>query len=60
MITFEEILAKQSLRDGEQRYTESQIRDLVGAPSLEEDGDCICGQAITDCNEAYVHMTSGT
>lgn len=55
----EEILAKQSVRDGEQRYTEAQIRDLVGAPSIEEEDECLCGNKIKDCDEAYVHITSG-
>ena len=31
------ILAMSSVRDGEQRYTEDQIRSMVGAPSKEED-----------------------
>jgi hypothetical protein len=55
----EEILAKQSVRDGEQRYTESQIRDMVGAPSIEELDECLCGKNINECDEAYVHVTSG-
>ena len=28
------LLAEQSVRDGEQRYTEAQIRDMVGAVDI--------------------------
>jgi hypothetical protein len=54
------LLAQQSIRDGEQRYTEDHIRDLVGAPSIEEESTCICGKSLdefdTDC---YEHMSRG-
>ena len=53
------LLAEQSIRDGEQRYTEAQIRDMVGAPSIEEENTCLCGEPLDECSEAYVHMTSG-
>ena len=39
--------------------TEDQIRSAVGAPSIEEEGTCLCGKLIDDCDEAYEHMTSG-
>ena len=42
-----------------QNYTEEQIRSLVGAPTLEEEQTCACGEQITECDEAYEHMTSG-
>jgi hypothetical protein len=54
-----QLLADQSTRGGEQRYTESQIRDMVGAPSLEENELCICGDQIVDCVHSYEHMTQG-
>ena len=60
-LTYEQIklLAEQSVRDGEQRYTESQIRDMVGAPSIEEDQVCGCGEDVKTCPDAYEHMTHG-
>jgi hypothetical protein len=38
---------------------ESQVRDIVGAPTLEEDAHCMCGKKINECEDSYVHMTSG-
>ena len=43
------LLAEQSIRDGEQRYTEADIRALVGAPDadhsqFDKEGFCVfCG-----------------
>jgi len=54
-----QLLAEQSIRDGEQRYTESQIRDMVGSPSLQENELCCCGDKIDDCANSYDHMTHG-
>jgi|TARA_B110000285_G_scaffold162143_1_gene181091 hypothetical protein len=54
-----QLLAEQSTGNGEQRYTESQIRDMVGAPSLEENEMCICGDEIVNCAHSYDHMTHG-
>jgi hypothetical protein len=53
------LLAEQSIRDGEQRYTEAQIRSLVGAPDIDEDNTCGCGDDINTCPDAYEHMTHG-
>jgi hypothetical protein len=53
------LLAKQSTVGGKQRWTESQIRDMVGAPSIEEDQLCGCGDDINICPDAYEHMTCG-
>lgn len=53
------LLAECSVRDGEQKFTEAQIRSMVGAPSREEEEVCICGDEINDCSESYAHMTSG-
>lgn len=56
------LLAKQSVRDGEQRYTEDQIRDMVGAPTREESEHCICGKSLEYVqmnSECYSHMTKG-
>jgi hypothetical protein len=54
------LLAKQSVRDGEQRYTEDQIRSMVGAPSIEESQHCICGEPLNSSHMAcYEHMSSG-
>ena len=44
---------------GNKRYTESQIRDMVGAPSLKENELCICGDRIDYCVHSYDHMTQG-
>ena len=54
-----ELLAKQSIRDGEQRYTEDQIRAMVGAPSKEEEEICTCGDPLNSCPDSYEHMTHG-
>lgn len=54
-----ELLAKQSIRDGEQRYTEDQIRAMVGAPSKEEEETCTCGDPLNSCPDSYEHMTHG-
>ena len=54
-----ELLAKQSIRDGEQRYTEDQIRAMVGAPSKEEEEICTCGDPLDSCPDSYEHMTHG-
>jgi len=53
------LLAECSVRDGEQRYTEADIRAMVGAPTREEEEYCICGDKLVDCEDSYVHMTSG-
>jgi hypothetical protein len=53
------ILAEQSIRGGEQRYTEAQIRAMVGAPDKEEEETCMCGEPINECDDAYSHMTHG-
>jgi len=53
------MLAECSIRDGEQKLTEAQIRDMVGAPTREEEEYCICGERLEDCKDGYVHMTSG-
>jgi hypothetical protein len=39
--------------------TEAQIRDAVGAPSLEDEDECLCGKKINECDESYDHITSG-
>ena len=54
-----ELLAKQSIVDGEQKLTEDQVRSMMGAPSKEEDDTCMCGDRIDTCPDAYEHMTHG-
>lgn len=54
-----ELLAKQSIVDGEQKLTEDQVRSMMGAPSKEEDETCMCGDPIDTCPDAYEHMTHG-
>ncbi len=54
-----ELLAKQSIVDGEQTLTEDQVRSMMGAPSKEEDDTCMCGDPIDTCPDAYEHMTHG-
>ena len=39
--------------------TEDQVRDIVGAPTLEESIMCACGDKLKECEDSYVHMTSG-
>ena len=53
------LLAECSVRGGEQRYTEAQIRDMVGAPTIEEEETCICGDPLETCPDGYEHMTHG-
>lgn len=54
-----ELLAKQSIVDGEQKLTEDQVRSMMGAPTREEEEYCICGDKIEDCPDGYEHMTMG-
>ena len=42
-----------------QNATEDQIRSAVGAPSIEEEGTCMCGEKLDICPDAYEHMTHG-
>ena len=53
------LLAECSVRDGEQRFTEAQIRSMVGAPSIEEEELCLCGDKLNECDDSYGHMTHG-
>jgi len=39
--------------------TEAQMRSLMGAPTIEEENTCLCGEPLDECPEAYVHVTSG-
>ena len=39
--------------------SEAQIRDLVGAPTKEEQETCMCGDPVDTCPDAYSHMTQG-
>lgn len=40
---------------------ESQIRDMVGAPTREEEENeiCLCGEPLDTCPDAYTHVTMG-
>ena len=38
---------------------EDYVRSLVGAPTIEEEEVCLCGENLESCPESYVHMTSG-
>lgn len=60
------ILAEQSIVDGTQKFTEADIRDMVGAPTIEEEleakaraerNECICG--VINCPDEYSCVTSG-
>ena len=54
------LLAEQSIRDGEQRYTEDQIRAMVGAPSAAESTTCVCGKSLDEFDpDCYAHMAKG-
>jgi len=39
--------------------TEDQVRNIVGAPTREEEEYCMCGKKLENCNEGYEHMTHG-
>jgi hypothetical protein len=45
--------------DAERKLREDQVRSLVGAPTLEESKQCVCGEQLEDCKDAYEHMTHG-
>ncbi len=60
------ILAEQSIVDGKQTLTENDIRDMVGAPTIEEEleaearaerNECICGTI--NCKTEYSCYTMG-
>ena len=55
------LLAEQSIIDGKQKFTESDIRDMVGAPTREEEENelCMCGEPLDTCPDAYSHVTMG-
>ena len=54
------LLAEQSIRFGEQRYTEDHIRDLIGAPSRDEEAYCVCGKSLDEYDpDCYFHMSQG-
>lgn len=54
------LLAEQSIRDGEQRYTEDQIRAMVGAPLATESTTCVCGKSLDEFDpDCYTHMAKG-
>ena len=38
---------------------EATVRDMVGAPTELEEQYCVCGELLEECDEGYVHMTSG-
>jgi len=39
--------------------SEGQMRSLMGAPDIDEEGTCMCGENLNDCEDAYTHMTHG-
>lgn len=39
--------------------TEDQIRSAVGAPSVNEEKYCMCGELLDECPDSYSHMTMG-
>ena len=39
--------------------TEERVRDIVGAPTLEESITCVCGDQLDECKDSYEHMTHG-
>ena len=39
--------------------TEDVVRDIVGAPTLEESITCVCGTKLNECEDSYDHMSSG-
>tara|TARA_Y100000289_G_C3912429_1_gene145457 strand:- start:607 stop:813 length:207 start_codon:yes stop_codon:yes gene_type:complete len=60
------LLAEQSIVDGKQKLTENDIRDMVGAPTIEEEleaqaraerNECICGTI--NCETEYSCYTMG-
>ena len=54
-----DVLAELSKLTIRKPLSESQVRDMVGAPSPEEEETCMCGEHIDQCPDAYDHMTHG-
>ena len=54
-----DVLAELSKLTIRKPLSEAQVRDIVGAPTREEEEYCICGERIEECKDGYVHMTSG-
>ncbi len=46
---------------GEMYMNEDMIRDMVGAPTREEEENelCMCGEPLDTCPDAYSHVTMG-
>ena len=43
----------------EETLNEDTVRNIVGAPTLEESITCVCGEKLNECKDSYEHMTSG-
>ena len=41
------------------RFTESEVRSIVGAPTQQEEETCMCGELLAKCPDAYDHMSHG-
>jgi hypothetical protein len=54
-----DVLAELSKLTIRKPLSESQVRDMVGAPTIEEDEHCVCGKRTEECDDAYDHMTHG-
>lgn len=53
------LLAEQSIVNGVQTLTEDQVRSMCGAPTIEEEELCSCGDPLDTCPDSYEHMTHG-
>ena len=38
---------------------EALVRDMVGAPDIEDEKFCTCGELLETCDDAYSHMSKG-
>lgn len=51
--------AKMRFENEGEALTETQMRNLMGAPDESENDICMCGEPIDTCPDAYGHMTHG-
>lgn len=51
--------AKMRFENEGEALSEGQMRSLMGAPDIDEEGTCMCGENLNDCDDAYSHMTHG-
>ena len=54
-----DVLAELSKLTIRKPLPEAEVRNIVGAPTHEEEEHGVCGERIEDCKDAYDHMSNG-